>query len=79
MDGLANAFVGRAYVHQDWSGASHIPSSSAFLTLFMRYRRAAAENKITVEPVLTNEVSLTVDIELPQRLFTEQSKMEGQC
>jgi len=50
-----------------------------FLTLFMRYRRAAAENKITVEPVLTNEVSLTVDIELPQRLFTEQSKMDGQC
>ncbi len=79
MDGLANAFVGRAYVHQDWSGACHIPSSSAFLTLFVRYRRAAVENEIAVEPVLTNEASLTVEVEQPQRLFTEQSKMNAQC
>jgi hypothetical protein len=74
MNGLANAFVGRAYVHQDWSGACHIPSSSAFLTLFVRYRRAAVENKIAVERVLRNEASLTVEVEQTQRLSVSRQK-----
>jgi hypothetical protein len=52
--GLANTFVGRAYVHQDWSGAGNIPSSSALLTLFVcRRKRAAIENKIAAQTGLT--------------------------
>jgi hypothetical protein len=43
----------------------------------VRHKRIIVENKIAVEPVPTNEASLTVEVEQPQRLFTEKSKMNA--
>ena len=56
--GLSAPPFERACVYPDRVSARLIPNSSGFLSLLVRQKRAAVENKIAGQLVLTNEASL---------------------
>jgi hypothetical protein len=56
--GVVRAAIERACVHPDRGSACLIPNSFAFMSLLVRQKRAAVENKIVGQTVLTGEASL---------------------